>query len=150
MNHEEYKNHTAIVEHHRSAFPGTLLMYVPNSTRDGTEAFFNKQLGAQPGAHDLFIFWRKAFFNLIPWIGVGIYEVKSRVGKLSTPQNKFASTLKWMGAHTAYGSSVAHYHETLKSWGIKPAHEVIQEPDLRTKQQKFTDTLEYFRPEDVV
>lgn len=145
-NHDEYKTHVAIVKHHRSAFPHVKLLYIPNAVRNAADAFFNKEMGAEAGAHDLMLFWRKAVFNLIPWIGVGIYEVKSRTGRLSAPQNKFASGMAVLGANTAYGGSVKHYHETLKSWGLKPAHESVQEPDYRTWDQKKQDAFNFYRP----
>lgn len=148
MNHEEYKIHVAIVEHHISAFPYAKLMYVPNRVVDATEAFFNKKLGAQPGAHDLFIFWRKAIFKFIPWIGVAIFEVKSRTGKLSTAQNKFASGMSALGAHTGYGSSVKSYHEFLKSCGLKSEHDTIKEPDLRDWDEKKKDAYNFYAPVD--
>lgn len=138
INHEEYKIHIAIVKHHRTAFPRVKLLYIPNAVRDSTDAFFNKMMGAVPGAHDIMLFWGKP-------LGVGIYEVKSKIGRLSTAQNKFASAMDHLGVKTAYGSSVKHYHETLIAWGLTPLHNAITEPDIRTDTQKKTDVFNMYK-----
>lgn len=138
-NHEEYKTHIAIVKHHYTAFPHVKLMYVPNAVRSASDAFFNKMMGAVPGAHDLMLFWGRP-------MGVGIFEVKSRTGRLSSQQNKFASAMHTLGAYTGYGSSVKSYHETLKSWGLVPHHNAVTEPDYRTQQQKYADVHAMYMP----
>lgn len=138
-NHEEYKTHIAIVKHHYTAFPHVKLLYIPNAVRNASDAFFNKMMGAVPGAHDLMLFWG-------PPINLGVFEVKSRTGRLSTAQNKFASSMHSYGAYTGYGSSVRSYHEALKSWGLTPRHDGTREPDYRTKEQKFAAARELYQP----
>ncbi len=137
--HTEYKIHVAIVKHHSTAFPHVKLLYVPNAVRNASDAFFNKMMGAVPGAHDLMLFWGKP-------MGVGIFEVKSKTGRLSTPQNKFASAMSFLGAHTGHGSSVRSYHNALKSWGLVPRHESIVEPDIRSAEQKKKDAFDLYAP----
>lgn len=134
----EYKIHIAIVEHHKTAFPHVKLVHVPNQTKDAQEGYFKKLMGAVPGAHDFFIFWG-------PPLGCGIYDAKKPDEKLATNQNKFASAMHHFGVKTAYGSSVRHYHETLKSWGLIPVHNAIKEPDTRSDTQKKTDAFNMYK-----
>lgn len=139
LNHEEYKIHIAIVEHHRTAFPFIKLVHVPNQSKDAQEGYFKKIMGAEAGALDLFLFWG-------PPLGMGIYDVKKRgEEKLATNQNKFASAMAHFGVKTSYGSSVRHYHNIVKSWGHIPLHECIKEPDLRTDEEKKRDAFDYFK-----
>lgn len=139
----EYKIHVAIVKHHAIAFPHVKLIHIPMSFRTSQEAFFANQMGAQKGAHDLLLLWLKDDGNT----GVGFYEVKSESGKLSTAQNKFASSVDYYGCKTGYGKSVKEYHNTLKSWGIKPVIESVMEPDTRTEQEKFADNFDLYAPD---
>lgn len=147
MIQEEYKIHTAIFKHHQSCFPWVKFVYVPNATHDASTGFFNKQLGLHPGAHDIHIFYNRNAIDEKPsQLRVGIFEVKSRVGKLTSNQNKYASEMHSLGAYTGYGSSVGQYHQTLCKWGLKPLHDSIQEPDLRTPDEKKRDAFQYFAP----
>lgn len=139
MEHTEYKIHIAIVKHHSTAFPHVKLLYIPNAVRNATDAFFNKMMGAAPGAHDLMLFWGKP-------IGVGVFEVKAPGGRISTAQNKFASAMAFLGAKTGHGSSVRSYHNTLKGWGLVPHHESIIEADIRTADQKKRDAFDFYAP----
>jgi hypothetical protein len=136
----EYKIHVAIVEHHRIAFPQVKLIHIPMSFRTSQEAFFANQMGAEKGAHDLMLIWKEE--DGTP--GVGFFEVKSETGKLSTPQNKFASSVAWYGCKTGMGRSVKDYHNTLISWGLKPACQSVIEPDLRDEKQKLADHFDFY------
>ena len=139
-NYQEFKIHKAIFEHHQSAFPFVKFVYVPNASKDATTGYFNKLMGLHPGAHDISLYWKTDRIN------VGIFEVKSKTGSLTSAQNKFASAMKSLGAYTGYGSSVKQYHNTLIGWGITPLHHSCVEPDLRTDAEKKRDAFNLYKP----
>ena len=149
MRQEEYKVQVATVDHHHSAFPWVKLVFVPNASKDASTGFFNKKLGLMPGAFDLHLFWNRNTQYATPEaIKVGIYEVKSSTGRLTTAQNRYASEMHQLGAYHGYGSSVGAYHQTLKRWGLVPLHNAIKEPDLRTWDEKRDDAFDFYkRPE---
>lgn len=149
MNHEEYKVQEAIFKHHQSAFPFVKFVFIPNASKDAATGYFNKQMGLHPGAHDIHLFWDRWAINANPSnIKVGVYEVKSELGRLTTSQNKYASEMHQLGAYHGYGHTVKQYHNTLKKWGLVPLYEGIKEPDLRTFEEKKADAFQlYKRPE---
>jgi len=128
----------AILKHHRSAFEGVGIFHVPNQTRDGTEAYFNKILGVRPGVSDLVLGWRGR--------NVGVIELKAPGGKITTAQNKFLSAAMGWGWSTGVARSVKDYHNILISWGLIPKHNGIQEPDYRTKEEKQKDAYDLYAP----
>lgn len=138
--HGEYKIHVAIVEHHKKNFPEVKLIHIPMSFKSAKDAFFAKQMGAEKGAHDLLIIWKES--DGTP--GVGFFEVKSEAGRLSTAQNKFASSMDWYGCKTGFGRSVLDYHNTLISWGLTPKSQFVIEPDFRSQKQKFSDEFDVY------
>jgi hypothetical protein len=133
----EYKLHVAIIKHIESAFPGLLYFHVPNQTRDATEAFFNKQMGVRPGIPDIILAWRG---------GQGMMEIKTEAGKISSNQNKTMSAFHAIGWHTGVVRNVKSAHQMLVAWGIKPVHNAIKEPDLRSDDQKKSDSFNAQRP----
>lgn len=141
-NSNEYKLHIAIVKHIRSAFPALFFIHIPNQTRDATEAFFNKQLGVRKGAADLLFSWK----DESDFTRMGVIELKSDKGRISSDQNKFLSAVDSLGWHTAVCHSVRGVHHTLTMWGLKADHTGIQEPDCRTTQEKFHDIHEMMKP----
>lgn len=147
MLHEEYKIQVAIFKHHQSAFPWIKFVFVPNASKDAATGFFNKQLGLQPGAHDIHLFYSRNSIEEKPsQLKVLIFEVKSESGRLTTSQNRYASEMHQLGAYTGYGSTVRSYHECLVRHGIKPLHNGIQEPNLQTEQEKFKDAFDFYKP----
>lgn len=138
MKHEEYAIHVAIVDHIRCSFPQVKIMHIPNQSRDATEAFFNKKLGVLPGVSDLILGWH--------YKGIGVLEIKNDDGKLSNAQNRFLSWAAWAGWHTGIARTVRGAHNILCEWGLKPTNEAIKEPDLRTKEQKFQDVFDMYKP----
>lgn len=139
----EYKLHIAILAHINSAFigphnPNLKCFHVPNQSRDGTEAFFNKQLGVLPGVSDMLFGWNGNH--------TGALEIKAEYNELSSAQNKFMSWAKIIGWHTGTAKTVKQAHEVLIKWGLKPAHNTIVEPDYRTKEEKFRDAHNFFAP----
>lgn len=139
MQHDEYKIHVAILEHIRTAFPQVRAFHVPNQSKDATEAFWNKQLGAEPGVSDLIIGWKG---------NTGVLEVKSHEGKLSPAQNKFLSWADSVGWHTGIARNVRKAHHILMAWGLEPKHNSIREPDLRTSDEKKRDAYNLYAPPD--
>ena len=136
-NHDEYKIHVAIVEHIRKAFPQVKAFHVPNQNRDATEAFWNKQMGVEPGVSDLLLGWQG---------NTGALEIKSETGKLSTPQNKFLSWASSIGWHTGVARSVRGAHQILMGWGLKPHANITHEPELRTFAEKNKAIYDMYAP----
>lgn len=135
---DEYKLQVAVVKHIRSAFPQVKAIHIPNQTRSATEAFFNKQLGVEPGASDLLIGWATR--------NVGVLELKSTDGKISTPQNKFLSWADAIGWSVGVAKTVREAHVTLKLWGLTPAHEAIFEPNYMTLEEKRKAVFDMYKP----
>lgn len=146
-NQEEYKIQAAIFKHHQTAFPFIKFVFIPNASSDASTGFFNKQLGLHSGAHDIHLFFNRMSIDAKPsYIRVGIWEVKSTTGKLTSSQNKYASEMHQLGAYHGYGSTVAKYHQDLILWGITPLHNAIKEPDLRTFDDKKLDAFNLYAP----
>jgi hypothetical protein len=135
--HDEFRIHAAIVEHVQSAFPTVMFFHVPNQTRNATEAHFNKILGVRLGIPDLIFAWRG---------GCGMMEIKAADGKLSTAQNKTMSAYHAIGWHTGVARNVRSAHMLLMAWGLEPTHNAIREANLQTKEEKFKDAFDLYRP----
>lgn len=147
MNQFEYRIQCAIFDHHQTAYPFVKFVYVPNASKDASTGYFNKKMGLCPGAHDIHCYWNRTAIDAKPaYIRVGIFEVKSPDGKLTTQQNRYASEMHQIGAYTGWGYSVAAYHKALKSWGLVPVHNAIKEPDLRTDEEKKRDAFDLYSP----
>lgn len=145
----EYRLQVAIIDHLRGQqrkgnkiYPGTkpfanLFVTHLYQGRSKNEGFFLKSLGVYPGVADILAIWPD---------GWGFMEVKTENGVLSTPQKRF----KWMcesyKIKWALIRSVQQAHDQLKAWGLKPAHEAVREPDLRTIEQKKSDAFDFYRP----
>lgn len=132
MSHPEYLLHTAILKHVRSAFigghnPNLRIFHVPNEQRNATAAFFGKMMGVEPGVSDF----------LLGWPGhTGACEVKAPGKPLTAPQNRFLSWCALVGWNHGVARSVRQAHDLLCSWGLKPSHSLIHEPDYSTKEEK--------------
>lgn len=137
---DEFKLHVACLKHGRSAFPQAKFIHIANQTRDAKEAFFNKMLGVEPGASDFLVGWRHR--------QVGVLEIKTADGRLSTPQNKFLSWADSIGWSTGVARSVRQFHDTLVKWGLNPEHDSCLEPDYATDQEKLRRGESFFKPVD--
>ena len=138
---DEFKLHVSAYEHMLSAFPHLFVFHIPNRPGDATDGYFKKIMGAKRGAADFLAYWPTEF-----GFDSGAIELKSKGGVVSPDQNKFMSALDAIGVKTAVCRSVREVHTTLVRWGLKPVHEGIEEPDLRTPQQKFEDARKFFAP----
>lgn len=134
----EYLLQVAVVEHFGRCFPHVGFFHVPNQSRNATEAFFNKKLGVRPGVSDLILGW--------PNRGVGVLELKSSDGRISTQQNKFLSWANHIGWEVGTAKTVRQAHDALKRWGLKPLYESCMEPDLRSDEQKKRDVFNFYAP----
>lgn len=138
----EYKLQVGIIAHlrgqrrkgrevfeHTPPFKELFVCHIYQGRSKG-EGFFLKQLGVYPGVADILAVWPEGF---------GFLEVKTKDGHLSTPQKRF----KWMceryNVKWALIRSVKDAHDTLKKWGVTCVHDAIQEPDLRTFEEKRED-----------
>ncbi len=147
MNFEEYKVQEAIFKHHQIAFPYVKFVFIPNASADAKTGYFNKQMGLHPGAFDIHLFWNRFSIDAKPsYIRVGIYEVKSSTGVISSSQNKYGSEMHSMGAYHGYGSKVSSYHQTLCKWGLKPLSDGVREADTRTWGDKKKDAFNLYAP----
>lgn len=157
----EYKLHIAILAHINSAFIGThnpnlKIWHTPNQTRDATEAYFNKEMGVLPGVLDFFLAWpidpsvlqkMTKFPDFKPkWICACVLEVKPPGESLSSPQNKFTSWAHKIGFHTGMARTVKQSHYILLGCGLNASHHTIIEPDYRTKEEKFKDAFDFYKP----
>lgn len=138
----EFKLHLAIKAHYESCFigahnPNLKIFHIANESRDSTQGHFNKMLGQLRGVSDLMAGW--------PY-NTGVCEIKLAGGKLTADQNRFLSWAHIIGWHTGVARSVKQFHEVAIKWGLKAAHHNIQEPDFRSKEQKFRDCFEMQRP----
>lgn len=140
---KEFKLQLAVIEHHKLAFPYIKAIHIPNESRDATEGYFNKLLGVEPGASDILLGWSS---HLYGGMGVGVCELKSEDGKLSTSQNKFLSWADGIGWHTGVARTVKQYHEVICSWGHSSLIKYIREPDLRSHEEKVKAAIDWFRP----
>lgn len=134
----EYKLQVAVIVHIRNVFPQVRAIHIPNQSRDATEAYFNKQMGVEPGTSDLLIGWKGR--------NVGVLELKYDKGRISTAQNKFLSWADSIGWSTGVAYSVKQTHDILIEWGLQPLHHVIQEPDYSTKEEKFEAVMDFYKP----
>lgn len=146
-NQAEFKLQLAVVEHLKSAFPCLLWTHVPNKGGSAKDGFFKKAMGVRPGVADLIFWWSQhQHFSNTNLIKCGAIELKASKGKQSSDQNKFASSFVHVGGKYAVCKSVREVHEALKSWGLTAKHEHCIEPDTRSKQQKFSDAFDAFKP----
>lgn len=145
----EYKLHVAIIDHLRGQkrvgreiiksnqpFPGLFVSHIYQG-RSKEEGFFLKSMGVVAGMPDILAIWKD---------GWGFLEVKTENGKLSTAQKRFMWFCQERNINWALVRSVAEAHNKFKNWGLKPIHEAIQEPDLRSWSQKRDDAIDAFRP----
>lgn len=139
----EFKLQIAIIKHHKKAFPYVKAIHIPNESRDATEGFFNKMMGVEPGASDLLLGWNAKLYG---GIGTAVVEIKSKDGRISTPQNRFLSWADDIGWHTGVAKSVRQYHDLLCSFGLKPWCESIIEPDIRSSSEKIQAGIDFWRP----
>lgn len=144
-NNEEFKIHVAAVEHIRTAFPQVLFTHPAQKAKDKREGHFNKMLGVKAGVPDLLFYWEHSLFPFST-IGAGAIELKSSIGRRTPKQGTFESIFKRIGGKHAYCKSVREVHDTLVSWGIKPAHNAVVEPDVRTVDQKYKDSYDFYKP----
>lgn len=113
--------------------------------RSKKEGFFLKRLGVVPGVADLLILYRSNCSCGLPRVGIGFLEVKKPGGVQSTPQRKFMGICHWLGVPYAIVKSVREAHDTLVAWGCPANHHSVQEPDLRTFEQKKKDAFEMYK-----
>lgn len=146
----EYRIHVAIVDHLTGRKTGskafnafTCHVFQGRSAEDG---FFLKMLGVIAGVADLLVLWRSKCVCGVPKIGIGFLEVKKPEGYASAPQRKFSGICHWLGVNYAIVKSVGQAHEVLVKWGCPENHKAFAEPDVRTKQQKFKDAFEMYKP----
>ena len=102
---KEYRLHVACLKHGKSAFPQAKFIHIANQARDAQEAFFNKQMGVEPGVSDFLVGWKPR--------NVGVLEIKTPDGNLSTPQNKFLSWAYSIGWSIGVAKSVRQFHNVL-------------------------------------
>lgn len=144
-NNEEFKIHVAAVEHIRTAFPHVLFTHPAQKAKDKREGHFNKMMGVKAGVPDL-LFWWSTNHGPIVYISCGAIELKSSTGRRSSKQGTFEYIFTRMGGRHAYCRSVREVHDALVSWGIKPAHNAVVEPDVRTIEQKYKDSYDFYKP----
>lgn len=153
---QEFKLHVAVVEHLRSAFPSVLFTHPAQKAKDAQEGHFNKLLGVRKGVPDLILWWTTNQHFTYPdqhngqgefyyeYAGCGAIELKSSKGKQSGYQANFEEIFKQLGGKHAYCRSVQEVHDTLVSWGCEAKHGVLKEPELRSQQEKFKDSYDFF------
>lgn len=150
----EFKIHVAIVDHIRGhirrgreisrgtmPFPGMFITHIYQG-RSEEEGFFLKMLGVVSGVPDLLAIWP----DRVRGYDFGFLEVKRPSGVESTPQRRFKGFCHHLGIKWAIVRSVEQAHKQFITWGLKPTHNAIKEPDTRTQQQKFKDAMEVYRP----
>lgn len=135
---QEFRLQLAVVKHLQSAFPTLIWTHVANRPGDAKDGYMKKLMGSKAGVPDLLFWWRG---------GAGAIELKAPQGRVATAQNKFLSALHSVGVKVAVCRSVAEVHKALKSWGLTPRTESVQEPDIRSDMQKKHDAFEMYAPE---
>lgn len=98
-------------------------------------------LGVWPGVSDILVIWK-----LPHGFDIAFLEVKTQNGHLSPAQKKFKGICHWFGIKWALVRSIADAHNQLKEWGVECVHDAIQEPDLRTFEQKKKDAFDFYKP----
>lgn len=139
----EFRLHVAVVEHLNSCFPSVLFTHPAQKAKDGQEGYFNKLMGVRKGVPDLLLWWEWSPNTVTR---CGAIELKSTTGKPSGWQANFEVIFKALGGKHAYCRSVKEVHDVLVSWGCTPKYSWTKEPDIRSQQQKFSDSFEMFRP----
>lgn len=127
-NHKETKLAFAVKTHLESAFPFPIVLYtcIANEGRSQIEGSKFKKMGVLAGFADYIFLWNG---------GWGCIELKAPDGNIQSNQITFEAKVKKINGHHAYCRSLQSVHDTLKSWGLKPLHNAVQEPELRTKQE---------------
>lgn len=134
----EDRLHIAVVTHIRSAFPQLLLLHPANQGRSPQEGAKLLKMGVKAGAADLLLYGpeKRAF----------AIELKTEDGTQSANQKGFEFAFTRCGFPYAVCRSVDEVHKLLIAEGLKPVHNAIKEPDLRTQAQKVQMALDWNRP----
>lgn len=140
-NQLEYRLQVAVVKHLQTTFPSLLWTHCPNRPADAQDGFFKKMMGVRPGVSDL-LFWYSGGFAAI--------ELKASKGRWGNDQNRFASSFTAIGGKFKLCKSVQEVHDALVSWGIVPASSAVTEPDLRSLNQKHSDSFNFYAWQDDV
>lgn len=136
MNQTEYKIHCAIVEHLESAWPQIEFTHA-GKARDETHAHFLSRMGYKAGTADLIWFCAGKF---------GEGEVKQLGGVQSSAQKTRQAALERNGGYYIIWHSVRESHDYFLSLGFKPMHNAVQEPDLRTEDERKADAFNFYKP----
>ena len=148
----EFKIHRAIIDHLEGqtrkgnetfgCHPPflNLLFTTIYQGRNAEDGFFLKMLGVKPGIADI-IAWYKTHKGL----GCSFIEVKTKTGSQSSPQKKIQARCSMLGIAYVIVRSVQQVHDHLKSVGLKPQHNNVREPDLRSDAQKKQDAYNFYK-----
>lgn len=138
---KEYRLQLAVVKHLDTWYKGKCeWLHIPNKPGNASDGFFKKQMGAKAGASDLLFTWNNRYLHC------ALIELKSPDGTLSSQQNKFLSRFNRLGWHTAVCKSVDEVNKALRGWGLDSGTIEVMEPDYRSKEEKFEDAIDFFRP----
>lgn len=132
----EYRIHTAIVDHLEDCFPQIEFTHA-GKARDETHAHFLSEMGYEAGTGDLL--WCCSS----KW---GDMEIKAPDGVQSPDQITRQRHIEENGGYYTIVRSVREAHEYFVRLGIKPRHNAIVEPDLRSDEQKKKDVFDLYKP----
>lgn len=136
-NQIEYKIHTAIVAHKRTAFPEIIITHAGHG-KDKAHALFLSRMGYEAGTGDILWFGKSKF---------GEIEVKTKEGVQSASQKIRQGELERNGGHYAIVKSVQAAHDYWKSLGFKPMHEGVREANTMTWDEKISAISKIYSPQ---
>lgn len=132
---KEFRIHRAIIQHKNKSFPQILTTHAGKG-RDDTHAHFLSEMGYEAGTTDI-LWWHKLF---------GGMEVKTDIGKQESPQITFERHMIEAGGLYIIVRSVKEAMDYWESLGFRRYSYAVQEPDLRSDEEKKRDAMNLYRP----
>lgn len=135
---KEFLLQCCVAEQIPSWFPGLEFTAFPGRPGDGRDGHFKRMMGVKPGIPDLLFTWNDGYLRC------GMIELKTDSGRISNDQNKVISAWSRLGWRNAVCRTAQEVFEALCLWGHTPKHSAVEEPDLRSWDQKTQDTFNFY------
>lgn len=107
-----------------------------NQGRSAKDGHMLKLMGQRAGVTDFWM-WPQKFMAVV--------DMKV-TGGLSSDQKQFFSVMQDRGVKTGTATSVTELYALLIKWGLTCENHVVQEPDLRSWDDKVQAGIDFYRP----
>ncbi len=120
--------------------PGLLFTHHYAGRKGSSEGFFLQQLGVRPGMADILCWW-----NTGGTLHAGMLELKVDAD-MSAAQHKIKGTCIQLGIKYEMARNPEQVIGAYRHWGLNPLHTAILTPDYSTKQEKFKQAYDFYKP----